>query len=72
MHKLDHLLWQERDLREGEARFAELTGVTAVYGGPHAEGGTHNSLLSLGGRFGTTDARRECTEVRVRATDVQI
>ena len=30
------------------------------------------SLLSLGGRFGTTDARRECTEVRVRATDVQI
>lgn len=29
------------------------------------------SLLSLGGRFGTTDARRECTEVRVRATDVQ-
>ena len=49
MHELDHLLWQERDLREGEARFAELTGVTAVYGGPHAEGGTHNSLLSLGG-----------------------
>ena len=48
MH-LDHLLWQERDLREGEARFAELTGVTPAYSGPHAEGGTHNSLLSLGG-----------------------
>ncbi len=49
MHELDHLLWQERDLREGETRFAELTGVTPAYGGPHAEGGTHNSLLSLGG-----------------------
>ena len=50
MHRLDHLLWEERDLREGEARFAELTGVAPAYGGPHAEGGTHNSLLSLGWR----------------------
>ncbi len=49
MHELDHLLWQERDLREGEARFSELTGVTPAYGGLHADGGTHNSLLSLGG-----------------------
>ena len=48
MHELDHLLWQEKDLRKGEVRFAELTGVTPAYGGPHAEGGTHNSLLSLG------------------------
>lgn len=49
MHELDHLLWEERNLREGEMRFAERTGVTPAYGGPHTEGGTHNSLLSLGG-----------------------
>lgn len=52
MHGLDHLLWEERDLSEGEARFADLTGVAPAYGGPHADGETHNSLLSLGrGRY---------------------
>lgn len=52
MHQLDHLLWKERDLGEGERRFADLTGVAPAYGGPHADGETHNSLLSLGrGRY---------------------
>lgn len=52
MHGLDHLLWKERSLREGERRFADLTGVAPAYGGPHADGRTHNSLLSLGwGRY---------------------
>lgn len=52
MHELDHLLWEERDLGAGEARFADLTGVAPAYGGPHADGETHNSLLSLGrGRY---------------------
>ena len=48
MHTLDHLLWEEWTLEEGERRFAQLTGVTPVFGGKHAEGGTHNSLLALG------------------------
>lgn len=52
MRGLDHLLWEERSLREGERRFADLTGVAPAYGGPHADGETHNSLLSLGrGRY---------------------
>ena len=48
MHTLDHLLWEEWTLEEGERRFARLTGVTPVFGGKHAEGGTQNSLLALG------------------------
>jgi hypothetical protein len=28
MHELDHLMWEELRLKEGERRFAELTGVT--------------------------------------------
>ena len=48
MHALDHLLWEELYLEEGEERFAELTGVAPTYGGVHPEAGTHNSLLSLG------------------------
>lgn len=48
MHNLDHLLWEELRLSEGERRFAELTGVTPAFGGKHPDKGTHNSLLSLG------------------------
>jgi Glyoxalase-like domain len=48
MHDLDHLLWEEFRLREGEERFTELTGVTPVFGGTHPGQGTHNSLISLG------------------------
>jgi len=48
VHELDHLLWEELRLDEGERRFAELTGVTPAFGGNHPDRGTHNSLLSLG------------------------
>lgn len=48
MYELDHLLWEELRLSEGERRFAELTGVTPAFGGNHPDMGTHNSLLSLG------------------------
>ena len=45
---LDHLLWEEFRLEEGETRFADLTGVSPAFGGAHPDRGTHNSLLSLG------------------------
>lgn len=48
MYELDHLLWEELRLSEGERRFAALTGVTPAFGGNHPDMGTHNSLLSLG------------------------
>ncbi len=48
MHELDHLLWEEQRLSEGERRFAALTGITPAFGGRHPDMGTHNSLLSLG------------------------
>jgi hypothetical protein len=47
MLELDHLLWEEWRLEEGEKRFAKLTGITPAFGGTHPTG-THNSLLSLG------------------------
>ena len=48
MHDLDHILWEEYSLAEGEERFLELTGIKPAFGGNHPELGTHNSLLSLG------------------------
>lgn len=48
MYELDHLMWEELRLSEGERRFAALTGVTPAFGGNHPDMGTHNSLLSLG------------------------
>lgn len=48
MYELDHLMWEEWRLSEGEKRFAAATGVTPAFGGKHPEAGTHNSLLSLG------------------------
>jgi hypothetical protein len=38
-----------RDLDEGIAEFARLTGVTASVGGQHPGRGTQNALVSLGG-----------------------
>ena len=45
---IDHLIVGISDLDEGIRLFAELTGVTAEFGGRHPSLGTHNALLSLG------------------------
>jgi glyoxalase-like protein len=46
---IDHIILGVSDLDEGVARFEQLTGVRPVYGGKHPMG-THNALVSLGGR----------------------
>jgi hypothetical protein len=47
---LDHLVVAARTLEEGAAWVEQRFGVTTVPGGRHALMGTHNRLLSLGGR----------------------
>src|SRR4051812_44631863 len=47
--QLDHIVVAIRDLDEGIAEFARLTGVTASVGGQHPGRGTQNALVSLGG-----------------------
>lgn len=46
---LDHLLLGTADLEEGVAWVAERLGAEAAFGGRHANLGTANHLLSLGG-----------------------
>lgn len=47
MPELDHLIFAAPDLAAGVAHIAELTGATAVVGGPHPGVGTHNALLTF-------------------------
>lgn len=46
---IDHIILGVADLQQGIASFEHLTGVRPVYGGKHPVG-THNALVSLGGR----------------------
>ncbi|MGH1488647.1 MAG: VOC family protein [Acidimicrobiales bacterium] len=50
MAELDHLIFASRDVDEGVRIIAELTGATAVVGGPHVGNGTHNALLTFDDR----------------------
>lgn len=46
---IDHIILAVGDLDQGIETFEQLTGVRPVYGGKHPMG-THNALVSLGGR----------------------
>src|SRR5579885_3423816 len=46
---VDHILLGAEDLDRAVEAVAKATGVRPVYGGKHPTG-THNALLSLGGR----------------------
>ncbi|PSR09758.1 MAG: VOC family protein [Bacteroidetes bacterium] len=45
---IDHIVYTVFDLEEGIRYFADLLGVTPVFGGYHATRGTKNALLNLG------------------------
>lgn len=47
---IDHLVYAGPDLDAAIDQIAALTGVRAEYGGRHPARGTHNALVSLGGR----------------------
>jgi hypothetical protein len=48
--ELDHLIVVARSLAQGSAWVAARLGASPVAGGKHVVFGTHNQLLSLGGR----------------------
>jgi hypothetical protein len=48
MNQLDHIVIAHPNLDLAIEEFADLTGCTPAYGGPHLGGGTHNALVSLG------------------------
>lgn len=47
-NQLDHIVIAHPDLDLAMEEFADLTGCSPKYGGPHLGGGTHNALVSLG------------------------
>lgn len=50
MTAVDHLIVTCPDLEAGVRMLQQATGVRAARGGKHPQWGTHNALLSLGGR----------------------
>lgn len=50
MAELDHIVFACKDVDEGTRIIHELTGATAVVGGPHVGRGTHNTLLTFDDR----------------------
>jgi hypothetical protein len=47
MAELDHIVFACPDVVDGTRIIEELTGATAVVGGPHVARGTHNTLLTF-------------------------
>jgi len=50
MAELDHIVFACPDVDEGTRIIHDLTGATAVVGGPHVGRGTHNTLLTFDDR----------------------
>lgn len=46
--KLDHIMFAASDLDAGIEQVRKLTGLSAEFGGSHADSGTRNALLSFG------------------------
>ena len=47
---IDHIIYAAHDLAEAVDTIESILGVRAIFGGQHLGVGTHNALLSLGGR----------------------
>jgi hypothetical protein len=50
MAELDHIVFACADVADGTRIIQELTGATAIVGGPHVGRGTHNTLLTFDDR----------------------